>query len=351
MAPPFRANSAAIFQVIRPQVPKALLAHTAAEVLFWLQYAQHEMDGRPAIYKTGPELSEKLGISARTANQHLKLLAEAGFWKLVYRPKPGGISQVTWVIPSHMALSVINEATYVLREERRPTRRRESDVAHEDERGLTRQETDSRKSSVSTTLQRDKQRDLQRDDKENFIRSPGKGRERTKFDPENRREVREERKRKNVGKNREEDEEGEDSPKPPMWMEIEEADQKFVQLMGLLLKERELPPWDYSSQYTWKHSKWFRWGLVADGLAGDDEHLKKTLIRLLTNWPTILSELPSRYKHHKGNQSRPTPRVLNDAGAEIRRHLRMEAMPTKHKNLGVDFDKVGLDFNEVGLDG
>ena len=101
-----------IFKLAVPLVGDALRARTLAECLYWVQKAGHKIDGQPAIWKTGPQLAEVLGIRPRTANEHMKYLARLGFWKLDRRPRPNSSSPspVTWLIPLEPSLDLLRRA-------------------------------------------------------------------------------------------------------------------------------------------------------------------------------------------------------------------------------------------------
>jgi len=99
------------------------LADVLTECLFWMQSGKVEADGRRAIWKTGVELGQKLGMAPRTANRHMKALRDMGYWQLSYRPRPGQTSPVSWLVFSDMSEAVLARARMLSEASPRESRR------------------------------------------------------------------------------------------------------------------------------------------------------------------------------------------------------------------------------------
>jgi hypothetical protein len=101
-----------LFPVVLKYVKGASLARTAVELLFWSQYAKHELKGRKGMYKEDDELGKSLGVPPKTAGRHVLALCATGskhesgakvrLFDLRYGPKPkayGG--RVRWLLGLH----------------------------------------------------------------------------------------------------------------------------------------------------------------------------------------------------------------------------------------------------------
>src|SRR5262249_32033958 len=96
------------------------LARTAAELLYWVQYAKHEFKGRRGMYKEDEELGKALGMHPKTAGRHVAELCAAGsknqpgellLFDVAYGPKPGaGRGRSRWLFPLPEAHKIIEEA-------------------------------------------------------------------------------------------------------------------------------------------------------------------------------------------------------------------------------------------------
>ena len=109
-----------LFPAVLKHVKRASLARTAAELLFWLQYAKHEFKGRRGMYKEDEELGKALGMHPKTAGRHVVELCAAGsknqpgklqLFDVAYGPKPGaGSGRSRWLFPRPEAHKIIEEA-------------------------------------------------------------------------------------------------------------------------------------------------------------------------------------------------------------------------------------------------
>src|SRR5437763_5062192 len=99
----------------------ASLARTAAELLYWWQFAGHQLKGRKGIYKEDTELGECLGIHPKTASRHVLALCATGsndeprakvqLFELAYGPKPRADSgRVRWLFIRPEGAKIIAEA-------------------------------------------------------------------------------------------------------------------------------------------------------------------------------------------------------------------------------------------------
>jgi len=99
----------------------ASLARTAAELLYWSQFAEHRLKGRKGIYKENSELGNCLGIHPKTAGRHVLALCATGsndepgakvqLFELAHGPKPqayGG--RVRWLFIRPEGAKIIAEA-------------------------------------------------------------------------------------------------------------------------------------------------------------------------------------------------------------------------------------------------
>ncbi len=101
------------------------VARTAAELLYWSQFAEHRFKGQVGIYKEDTELERDLGVHPKTAGRHVLELCAAGskskagtaeggrpkFFEVAYGPKPKARSgRVRWLFIRPEGLEVIEEA-------------------------------------------------------------------------------------------------------------------------------------------------------------------------------------------------------------------------------------------------
>src|SRR5262249_19962638 len=109
-----------LFPAVLKHVRRASLARTAAELLYWVQYAKHEFKGRIGMYKEDEELGKALGMHPKTAGRHVAELCAAGsknqpgkllLFDVAYGPKPGaGSGRSRWLFPLPEAHKIIEEA-------------------------------------------------------------------------------------------------------------------------------------------------------------------------------------------------------------------------------------------------
>src|SRR5438552_18729224 len=76
-APQQVATKDDLFSAALKHLKRASLARTAAEMLFWCQYAKQECRGRKGIYKEDKELGRDLGVNPKTAGRHVRRLCAA----------------------------------------------------------------------------------------------------------------------------------------------------------------------------------------------------------------------------------------------------------------------------------
>lgn len=313
-----------LFSVSRPLVSNAGLARTLAECLYWSQHARHFDDGKPLIWKTGKELAEKLGISSRTANEHLKQLRDQGFWEIEYRPRPGASSPspVTWLRFSQRSLDLRSEADLVQTRRRRNTSSEPAGSAQPCE-----ENTDSPMSENATDFQLDIQTNEQADEAEEFILNSGKPKAG---------------KKELFSSSVQEELQGQMKKLPaPSYAKATADDVAFFNAVQQELVERELPEWDWSSHYAWQHVKFFRKKLSQ---AGHPEVAAQLSLfgEILDKWGWMRTVMTERFAFHKLNAQRPTPMALASQHAELLKSLESSKAPVKQScsgcsNLDEDF--------------
>ncbi|MEQ1494891.1 MAG: hypothetical protein ABL912_03905 [Novosphingobium sp.] len=296
-------------------------AHTLAYCLFWSQHATHEIDGKPAIYKTGREIAAELPITPRTANEHLKLLAREGFWSISYRPKPGTIVKVTWLTMSARSLKLIELASSIdlskaRREARSPTSKRWKSVGpseamsafHTSENATSSQSNTTSKTAENTS----------------FIPTKTQG--------------------KNVPSSVKTQEAG-GNLKAAKWMKIDPEVESFAGELRNVWVTASLPDWDWTSQYTWQNLTEIRMKLTNSGY-GSPAKLREFLADLVEHWNWLRFTMGDRYVRHEGNLHRPTPlalaaefdRLLHEIEDKRADQTKKEAIAGK-SNLDFSFDE------------
>ncbi|MGQ2989738.1 MAG: hypothetical protein ACT6RD_07520 [Brevundimonas sp.] len=275
------AASHDIFAVAYPVVGDALRARTLAECLFWFQKAGHKIDGVLAVYKTGAELAKVLGVKPRTANAHMKWLAEKGFWRLVRKPRPGNShpSPVTWFIPSATSLEMLERAREAAAGNGagkliKPTSGKQS----------TGKNTDLQMSVGLPSFQLPS--DLHGQSQFNF--SSGE---------------------KPAGKSK---------AHSSSWNPGKDAEETTVELLELIKAyqiQKPLQLWDHTSQYPWIHAK-----LLADALAAStiSRHEWPTFVRdVHDHWAFVRSNLPQKYQNHPSNAAGPSSMPLGEEAGTV----------------------------------
>jgi hypothetical protein len=100
------------------------LARTAAELLYWSQFAKHQFKGRWGIYKGDAELGRGLGVHPKTAGKHVLALCAGGLenqaetgigrpklFDVAYGPKPKASSgRIRWLFVRPEGRKIIAEA-------------------------------------------------------------------------------------------------------------------------------------------------------------------------------------------------------------------------------------------------
>ncbi len=217
------ASTHAIFQVALAEDVPATYARTLAECLYWSQHTKHRIDGRPALYKTGAELSQKLGLAARTINSHLKKLAKGGFWHIEYRPRPSHPSPVTWLVISERSAKLLADAAA-------------------DNRRKTRSSTLDRTRPVSS---KEQTCDIQALQDATTYRDINTGDEIEEPSFVSDRYVR----------RNEPSREGEDKVRAPRYVRASRELEELISAVSRILEGQGLEPWDTVSRHTWEHGR------------------------------------------------------------------------------------------------
>jgi hypothetical protein len=287
-----------IFQAVKA-ILGGSLAHTLAECIHWSQYAGYSVDGDPLIWKTGKGLGAELGLSARTANAHLKKLAKAGYWQIEYKPRPGHPSKVTWLRFLGPSSSVLALARQLQQESAGGNRKgKKQPVQGVKGSSVKVLEPDLQQSQNETSKHFETTPQTSNGQNKSFLLS----KEQKEFPG-----------KKEAFKLSEKSEEGENEKveklKSPKYEKASESQESFATLIKGLLKTRKLPPWDWSSGYTWKHTKEIHDKLQKHGLQSESDWLTFGE-RLCTEWHWLRTVMADRYKYHELNVHRPTPMAL-----------------------------------------
>ncbi len=294
MSKPSRTRIATTQEIFHAAIDSGMaasLARTLAECLYWSQHSSHKIDGKTAFYKTGPDLSKVLGLSARTINAHLKRLRDEGFWQIKYRSRPTHPSPVTWLIIADRAEALLSEAGESRK--RGGSSRALEGVRQEPSED---RDCDIRRLRYGTTYRNT---------------SNQEDRERGSFASE--RELR----RKELNSS------GEERIKAPKYLRASKELEEFVRLIASLLAKKSLPPWDMASRYTWSHADELFYKLHNTGIADLKAHIA-LLEEIFDRWPDIRLSMDVRYRDHKVNALRPSPMALNDQF-----HILIEALEDK----------------------
>lgn len=288
-----------IFRLVLPLARNASLARTLAECLYWMQFATRRIDGQLTIWKSGVELSGILGISARTASQHLKKLAALGFWELRYLPRPGHPSPVTWLVFSEKALEVLHFGTLEGPKAGDPV---VTDI-------------DIQTSQKLSTKQKVQEPPSSLQDKKFFPSDdlPAEGTNEISL------------KGSKVAEKR----------KAPKYLKVTPEIEQFVTDFEFALSERDLPEWDTLSKYTWQHANVVYAKLVRDGY-GTDQRLQ-FIAELLDRWDNARKSMDYRYSSHDLNYRRPTPLALAKQYEPLREYLHPKPKPELKGGFNFDF--------------
>lgn len=278
-----------LFKFCRAAVGRASLARTLAECLYWLQHSTKQIDGQPTIWKTGTELAETLGIAPKTANEHLKRLASLGFWELRYKPRPYHPSPVSWLVFSQKAFAIVEAARDGLMS---------NAAAQGSINGAIEAEAQGAPIPPKSGVQSPQNGMLKQNSpatipklssQENFIPAES-------FEPDGKNEL--PKKKLEAGKE-----------KAPSYLKASTAVEALVNSIQEQLKLRNMPEWDTSSQYTWKHASALRDKLNAAGI-GELHDQENFVSKVLDQWTKMHGLMAWRYKTHAGNSLRPTPLAL-----------------------------------------
>lgn len=276
-----------LFKLCREVVPKASLAHTLAECLYWSQHAIKKIDGKAAIWKTGPELADALGIAPKTANEHLKRLASLGFWELKYRPRPHHPSPVTWLVFTTKATEIVEAGTALLVSKPTPQSTAKYDLAGASNGASNEPHTEVQSSQIETLKQNTPAPVQQVIFQGEFIPEDG-------CSPNSKHEL-PQKKHKEAGKE-----------KAPSYLKAAPGVEALVNVIQEQLAHRDMPGWDTSSQFTWTHARTL-WGQL--NKAGIDQLPEQVhfISCVLDQWPKMRGLMAWRFLNYDGNNARPTP--------------------------------------------
>jgi hypothetical protein len=302
-----------LFPLARQVVSGASLARTLAHCLYWFQHARHQIEGEPAIYKTAKEVEQAIGIHFRSASRHFRQLADEGFWRVAYRPRPGGISRVTWLVPLAKSRDLISSAQQPLFKARSHQRAQTASSGDTNLQLLAEAFCDPRMSQDATAIQFHTQLIGNQYGKDDFIEGP----------------------RRKINRN---------VKGPPCRQSSDIIDphvKKWIDDMNLVLFDRGLPNWNVRSRYTDFHAAAFL------AIFGKQESIPKGwsgsgfIERLLSCWPSLINELPWRYANFPDNRLRPSPMALADNADLILQ--RMLSLETYNEGISAPSSLKGLD--------
>lgn len=275
------AASHDIFAVAHPVVGDALRARTLAECLFWFQKAGHKIDGVLAVYKTGAELAKVLGVKPRTANAHMKWLAEKGFWRLVRKPRPGNghPSPVTWYIPTAASLAILEKAKA---------------TAAGNGAGKLIKPLPKKQSTGTIT-------DLQMSVELPSLQLPPDLDGQSPFNFSSGEQTAEKSKTHSSS-----------------WSSGKDADETTVELLELIRAyqiNKPLQLWDHTSQYPSKHAKQLADALTASKIP---RHKWPTFVRdVHDHWAFVRAKLPLKYQNHPSNVAGPSSMPLGEEAKTV----------------------------------
>jgi hypothetical protein len=303
-----RAPRHDIEKVVRQHIPNAARARTAAECLFWLERTGHQIEGKPAIYKTGEDLSREVGWRPRTCNAHVKDLAKLGLFDLRYLPRPGRRcpSPVTWMVATDLSNALLHEAALLSSNGARRTAQRPNAGPAKDSGSDVQMSVPQTLQFSSPELQPANSPD---NSAGNCLRAKSKANAKGK----------------------------QQASQVPLEDRYPEDVVKWAQQVQQTLLHQSLDLWQLESKFTYEHSATFL--DAVDAVPELDRDSVHSL--LLEAWPSILPQLPFIYRDYVPNVARPTPRVLGDQAALIAALLRQRVI-SKAKKEAVGFAN-GLD--------
>ncbi|MEP3467771.1 MAG: hypothetical protein ABJN65_17245 [Parasphingorhabdus sp.] len=272
------AHTEAIFRAALAEGISATQARTLAECLFWSQHSRHEIDGQRALYKTGAELSEKLGPTARTMNKHLKQLAEEGFWCIKYRPRPRHPSPVSWLLIAERSEVLLANA-----KADREGRARYRTLDRAERRQPEVRTCNAQTLHYDTSYRETSIQDNREDD--SFVSDKQTGMNELSLIEDTR-------------------------IKAPRYVGATKELEEFVSAISSALAVQELPPWDTVSQYTWEHARELITKLQAEGADSLSDQIE-LVSQIIAEWSRLRHQMDERYCNHYGNDYRPTPLALN----------------------------------------
>lgn len=284
----------AIFRAVKDQVGGSL-GRTLAECLYWSQYAQRVESGMPAVWKTGAELGKELGCKGRTANEHLKKLEYLGFWELLYQPRPGHPSKVTWLLFTEHSLKFLALARSLRDERVQPGKRAAKHTVGTGKCAPSSDTITDPQQSVSVTSKHcETSQETSWGHATSFLLTKEQKAVAGKKEPFQK-----------ISTGSQEDV----ILKAPKYVKASADDLALAMTVRDMLEKRELKQWDWSSRYTWEHVSELRRKLNKAGVITSDEW-SDFLLKMFDNWGWLRTCMEYRYSSHEGNLHRPTPMAL-----------------------------------------
>lgn len=303
------ASEQDIFRATTGLALHASLARTLAYCLFWSQHATHWDGDLPTIWKTGPQLQSELRIAARTANRHFKELAEAGYWTISYRPRPGSIGKVTWLTLTARALELVTTARGHAAIGAAKKKKRDMPScchSHSQSGGmdcdipLAQNVTSKKLYQTGKTSEKMK----------GFILPSKAGKTGTH----------------EASSSIVTGEDDEYAPKAPGYLKTSPLDKEFATVVQTTWSKAGLKEWEWSSRFTWKHIAEIRRKLT-DFDVVEGQQIAAFLGALIENWGWLRTCMAPRYAHHDLNLHAPSAMALAHEIDVLGKHVIEKMLP------------------------
>lgn len=280
---------AEIFRVAKGLGMAPSQARTLAYCLYWSQMASHSQVHGPCIWKTGQEIGDALGMGPRTANSHLKNLAERGFWTIHYAPRPRGISKVTWLTFTQRSLDLLDLTRELVKT---PKNKKGPTVvgsvsAHSNVQKTNLQKLQNATSSQTYFI------DKTAEKTGSFILSGQAGKKGMK-EPSS---IKKYSGAKTLQKT------------PPSYVKVGKSTVELANLISDLWLAAGLKDWDWTSKFTWQNCDEIAAKFSKRGVTDLSEY-KRYIAGALDHWSWMRACMEYRYSSHESNFLRPSALAL-----------------------------------------
>jgi hypothetical protein len=219
----------------------------------------------------------------------MKTLASKGYWELEYRPKPGGVGNVTWMNFSTKSLKLVEMAKSVdLTAPRRRARSVTFDggvsspalVANSDTPVSENATSIQQKTPTKTTAGK------------SFILTAKGGQEKMKETSSSQTKLQKE-----------------GGVQSPGWITKTPAAEHLANEFASIHQSRDLPAWDWSSKYTWRWLEEIEHKLAKRNM-NDPAAIRRLATGLTIHWEWLRHVMNARYASHETNLHRVSPMAL-----------------------------------------